>query len=77
MSFDPNSTDSMFATVLARLEAQDKVLQEIKQAVHLTNGRVRALETWKQIITAKVATISAGISALVAAAAWAWDQFCH
>jgi len=67
MSFDPHSTDSMFATVLAQLEAQNKLLAEIKQAVDTTNGRVRALETWRQVIHGKVTLISGGISIAVGA----------
>ena len=75
MSFDPHSTDSMFATVLAKLEAQDKVLAEIKTAVDATNGRVRALETWRQVIHGKITIISAGISAIIGVIVWIADLF--
>ena len=65
----------MFATVLAKLDAQDRVLAEIKTAVDATNGRVRALETWRQVIHGKITLISAGISALVGFVVWITDLF--
>lgn len=74
MSFDPHSTDSMFATVLAKLEEQNKVLAEIKAAVDATNGRVRALETWRQVIHGKITLIASGISAAVGFAIWVIER---
>jgi hypothetical protein len=73
MSFDPNSTDAMFAKVLARLEEQDRntsktnadfllVLTEIRTEARKTNGRVSGLERWRDVITAKVAVIAGGVS---------------
>ena len=76
MSFDPNSSDAMFARVLAKLEEQDRangktnaefllVLQEIRTEARKTNGRVSALERWRDIVTAKTAVIAAALSFLV------------
>ncbi len=73
MSFDPHSTDAMFAKVLARLDEQDRtasktnadfllVLSEIRTEAKKTNGRVTGLERWRDVITAKVAVIAAGAS---------------
>jgi hypothetical protein len=73
MTYDPNSTDSMFSKVLSRLDEQDKVLAEIRTAVNLTNGRVRTLETWRAVIKGKVTLIAGGISSAVAALAWLAD----
>jgi hypothetical protein len=75
MSFDPHSTDAMFARVLARLDEQDRntgktnaeflsVLGEIRTEARKTNGRVSGLERWRDIISAKVAVIAAGVSLL-------------
>lgn len=68
-SFNPNSTDAMFARVLSRLDEQDRtaektnadfllVLSEIRTEAQKTNGRVTALEKFKDMITAKAAVIS-------------------
>lgn len=64
-SFDPHSTDSMFATLLARMDVQDKALERIETAVLKTNGRVTALERWRDIVTAKTAVIATGLSFVV------------
>lgn len=42
--YNPNSSDSMFARVLQRMDAQDKILEEIRTQVTKTNGRVNVLE---------------------------------
>lgn len=68
--YDPNSTDAMFARILQRLEAQDKLLEQIASGVAKTNGRVTALERWRDVLTAKVAMVSGCVSAAVAAGAW-------
>lgn len=48
--FNPQSTDAMFAKIMARLESQDRVLFEIREQTMKTNGRVTDLERekWKQ-----------------------------
>lgn len=69
-SFDPHSTDSMFATLLARMDTQDKFLERIEAGVLKTNGRVTALERWRDVLTAKTAGIAAGASAVVSLALW-------
>ena len=74
MSFDPNSSDSMFSKILERLDAQDAMLQGIKAAVDKTNGRVSGLERWRDIITAKTALISGGVTTALGVAAWLIDH---
>lgn len=72
-AYDPNSTDAMFSRILQRMDAQDKVLERIDEGVAKTNDRVTVLERWRDVITAKVAVVSGGISACVAAGAWLLD----
>lgn len=84
-SFNPNSTDAMFARILARLEEQDRtkvttdaqflaVLNEIRAEAKITNGRVTGLEDWRTATKAKLAVVSASVSAVVAAFVWIADK---
>jgi len=59
--YNPNSTDSMFARVLQRMDAQDQILEEIRTQVTKTNGRVTVLEHEKWYQRGIIATITAGI----------------
>lgn len=71
--FNPRSPDAMFATILARLNEQHETSKEILSQVVKTNGRVTALEQWREIVTAKVALIATGVSGAVGAAVWLLD----
>ena len=75
MSFDPNSTDAMFAKLLQRMDGQDVVLARIEAQVGKTNGRVTGLERWRDIITTRIAVISSGVSGAVALGAWILKSF--
>ncbi len=77
MAFDPHSTDSMFATVLARLGQQDKMAEEFRAqaklvaaetlaAVHAVGGRVSSLENDRWFNRGVAAALGAGASAVVA-----------
>lgn len=68
MSYDSNSSDAMFSRVLERLERQDASLARIEAGVAKTNGRVNALERWRDIITAKTAIIAGALSIAVSVA---------
>lgn len=68
--FNPMSHDAMFATVLTRLDAQDVKLDQILRHAEKTNGRVTALEHWKDLLRAKAGLISAGVSTAIAFAGW-------
>ena len=68
--FNPMSHDAMFATVLTRLDAQDVKLDQILRHAEKTNGRVTALEHWKDLLRAKAGLISAGVSTVIAFAGW-------
>lgn len=86
MSYDENSTDAMFSRIIARLDRQAEdtaqhraellaVLTEVRNEVKLTNGRVRSIERWRDVITAKVAVIAAVTSFLMGGIAWALNHF--
>lgn len=72
--FNPNSHDAMFATVLARMDEQDRKLDSILAHVEKTNGRVTSLELWRAVTKTKLGMISAGVSAGVAFVAWIIDH---
>lgn len=86
MGYDENSTDAMFSRILTRLDQQAKdteshrkeliaVLSDVRTEVKATNGRVRSIERWRDVITAKVAAISAITSFLMGGIAWAANHF--
>ena len=62
MSFDPNSTDAVFARILQRMDAQDAALARIETAVNKTNGRVTSLERDRWHQRGIVAAIAAGVA---------------
>lgn len=59
--YNPNSPDSMFARVLQRMDAQDKILEEIRTQVTKTNGRVSVLEHEKWYQRGIIAAITGGV----------------
>ncbi len=86
MNYDQNSPDALFSRILNQLEQQAKnsaehraeliaVLTEVRTEVRLTNGRVKTLERWRDVITAKVAIVSALTSFLMGGIVWAANRF--
>jgi len=82
MSYDPNSSDSMFSRVLTRLDEQDRntsktnaefllILNDIRSEARRTNGRVTKLETAQEVGKAKIAVLATAVSAAVGVAGWA------
>ena len=71
MSYDPNSSDSMFTRVIERLDTQDAKMDLILAEVRKTNGRVTSLEEWRFATKIKVAVVSALVSGAVGFAMWA------
>jgi hypothetical protein len=67
MSYDPNSTDSMFSKIIERLDKQDGALARIEAQTTKTNGRVGRLENeqWRQ--RGVVAAVS-----VMGVAIWEW-----
>jgi hypothetical protein len=75
MTYDPHSDDSMFSKIMTRLDALDAKLDRIEDQTIKTNGRVGGLERWRDVITAKVAVISAATSFVMGGIAWALNRF--
>ena len=71
MSYDPNSSDSMFARIDQRLTTQDGVLADILAEVRKTNGRVTKLETAAEVGRARIAIIATVVSGTVGVIGWA------
>jgi hypothetical protein len=69
--YDPNSIDSTLSRILANQEAADRKADAILEQVTRTNGRVSALERFKEVMTAKVTLVAAGIAAAFSAVIWA------
>ena len=68
MSYDPQSNDAMFSRIEAKLcEIADRA-ERIEAQVLKTNGRVSALEKWRDIVTAKNAAYAAAVSVAVSMA---------
>ena len=63
--FNSNSTDAMFATILAELKALNEKTDRIEAQTVKTNGRVDKLEVWKTEVTAKTAVIASLVSGAV------------
>ena len=85
-NFDPSSHDSMFATILAKMDASERAtavsrsaimeeLLEIKTQCIKTNGRVNKLERWRETQQAKVAVAATLIAGLISALAWFLSQY--
>lgn len=75
MSYDPQSMDAMFSRIIQRLESQDVLLSRIDAGVAKTNGRVTALEKWRDVVTAKTALIASLVSGGVGVLVWAIGLF--
>ena len=66
MSYDPLSVNAQLSSILTRMDAQDKMLEQVLQQCIKTNGRVTMLESFKNELRGKVAVLAAVISALTA-----------
>ena len=66
MNFDPLSVNAQLSSILTRMDAQDKMLEQVLQQCIKTNGRVTMLESFKNELKGKVAILAAVISALTA-----------
>ena len=65
--YRPHSADAMFSRILQRLDEMSGKLQEIKEQVSATNGRVTTLEREKWHQRGIVAGLSVAATAL-----WQW-----
>jgi hypothetical protein len=66
MSYDPLSVNAQLSSILTRMDAQDKMLEQVLQQCIKTNGRVTILESFKNELKGKVAVLAAVISAATA-----------
>jgi len=66
MSYDPLSVNAQLSSILTRMDAQDKMMENILSQCIKTNGRVTMLEVFKNELKGKVAILAAVISALTA-----------
>ena len=84
--FNPNSHDAMLAKILERIDEAERrsveyrrelkgTVDRILEQATKTNGRVTSLEDWRTSTKARLAAISAAISASIALAAWLVDHF--
>jgi hypothetical protein len=64
-AFDPNSTDAMFAKVLAKLEEQATMLAEIRENGRLTEIEIANLKSWRDTFEGKVTVIAASTSFVI------------
>ena len=71
-TFDPNSFNARFAEVLSEIRSikeaaarREILLEEIKEQVTYTNGKVRTLYVYKQIIVWVIGVIIAVVLALI------------
>lgn len=63
MSFDPNSTDAMFAKVLAKLEEQNVMLTEMRENGRIIESEIAGLKSWRDTFEGKMTVIAALVSA--------------
>lgn len=63
MSFDPNSTDAMFAKVLSKLEEQSAMLTEMRENGRVIETEIAGLKSWRDTFEGKVTVIAALVSA--------------
>lgn len=65
MTFDPNSNDAMFAQILAKLDEQRSLLNDIKDGLEKAEHRITLLEHWREELRGKTAAYSIIISGIV------------
>ena len=65
MTFDPNSNDAMFAQILAKLDEQKSLLDDIKESLEKAEHRITLLEHWREELKGKVAIVAAATSLLM------------
>ena len=66
MSYDPLSVNAQLSSILTRMDAQDKMMENILSQCIKTNGRVSMLESFKNELKGKVAILAAVVSGLTA-----------
>jgi hypothetical protein len=77
MSFDPNSSNAMFATILSKIEKLEETCGRIETQTTATNGRVTKLEQQKNYERGVFAAIAVGVSAIWSVGQVAWGYLTH
>jgi hypothetical protein len=62
MTFDPHSTDAMFAKVLAKLDEQGNMLQEIRENGRQTEAEIASLKSWRDNNQGRIAILAGLVS---------------
>jgi hypothetical protein len=65
MSFDPHSSDAMFSRVLAKLEEQGAMLNEIRENGRQTELEIAGLKSWRDNLQGRMTVIAALVSTAV------------
>ena len=73
--FNPHSLNATLARIIANQEEESRKSDAILAQAIKTNGRVSMLETWREVITGKMAIVSSGVATIVSVAAWALNHF--
>jgi len=73
--FQPNSLDATLARILAAQDELNRKADRIVAQVELTNGRVKGLEIWREVVKGQTVMLASLISAFVGAIGWAVNQF--
>ena len=68
--FNPHSLNATLARIIANQEEAARKADAILVQVVKTNGRVTALETWREVITAKMVLLSGGVAGVISLGAW-------
>jgi hypothetical protein len=66
MSFDPHSTDAMFAKVLGKLEEQGAMLTEIRENGRQTELEIAKLKSWRSNMQGQITVVSILFSVVAA-----------
>jgi hypothetical protein len=64
MSFDPNSTDAMFAKVLSKLEEQAAMLTEIRENGRQTESEIAGLKSWRDNVQGRITVVAVLLSVI-------------
>lgn len=67
MTFDPHSNDAMFAQILAKLDDQKTLLNDIKESLEKAEHRITLLEHWREELKGKVAIVAGATSLIMGA----------
>ena len=72
-NYHSNSLDATLSRILANQDESNRKADAILAQAIKTNGRVSVLETWREVITGKMAMLSAIVAGLVSVGAWVVD----